>query len=77
VRGLLSFLEQRALPYLVVARLTTQLKRQAAAIPDWQAVDEHYAVASSPPNSWAGPPSAALWWCGKGSGKAKRRWAAN
>jgi hypothetical protein len=42
--ALLSFLEARALPYLVVARLTTQLKRRAAAIRDWQAVDEHYAV---------------------------------
>ena len=42
--ALLSFLEQRALPYLVVARLTTQLKRKAAAIGGWQAVDEHYAV---------------------------------
>jgi hypothetical protein len=42
--ALLSFLEQRALPYLVVARLTTQLKRKAAAIGSWQAVDEHYAM---------------------------------
>jgi hypothetical protein len=42
--ALLSFLEQRCLPYLVVARLTTQLKRQAAALRDWQVVDEHYAV---------------------------------
>jgi len=42
--ALLTFLEQRDLPYLVVARLTTQLKRQAAALRDWQAVDEDYAV---------------------------------
>jgi hypothetical protein len=42
--ALLSFLEQRALPYLVVARLTTQLKRRAAGLRDWQAVDAHYAV---------------------------------
>ena len=42
--GLLSFLEERSLPYLVVARLTTRLKRQASAIAHWQAVDEHYAV---------------------------------
>lgn len=42
--ALLSFLEQRSLPYLVVARLTPQLKRQAAALRDWQAVDEQYAV---------------------------------
>lgn len=42
--ALLSFLEQRALSYLVVARLTTQLKRKAAALSDWQPVDAHYAV---------------------------------
>ena len=42
--ALLSFLEARGLPYLVVARLTSSLKRQAAAIRDWQAVDDHYAV---------------------------------
>ena len=42
--ALLSFLEQRQLPYLVVARLTTQLKRRAVAIQDWRVVDEHYAV---------------------------------
>lgn len=42
--ALLSFLEQLSLPYLVVARLTTQLKRRAAAIRDWQVVDENYAV---------------------------------
>lgn len=42
--ALLSFLEQLSLPYLVVARLTTQLKRKAAAIRDWQLVDENYAV---------------------------------
>lgn len=40
----LTFLEQRSLPYLVVARMTVQLKRRAAAIKDWQGVDEHYAV---------------------------------
>lgn len=40
----LAFLEQRSLAYLVVARLTTQLKRQAASLRNWQAVDEHYAV---------------------------------
>jgi hypothetical protein len=32
------------LPYLVVARLTTTLKRRAAALRDWQTVDEDYAV---------------------------------
>ena len=42
--ALLAFLEARSLPYLVVARLTTTLKRRAAALRDWQAVDEDYAV---------------------------------
>lgn len=42
--ALLSFLEQLGLPYLVVARLTVRLKRQAAAIRDWRAVDENYSV---------------------------------
>jgi len=41
---LLSFLEQNALPYLVVARLTVQLKRRAAGLQNWEPVDEHYAV---------------------------------
>ena len=42
--ALLAFLEKRTLPYLVVARLTQRLKRRAAMISQWQAVDEHYAV---------------------------------
>jgi len=42
--ALLSFLEQLGLAYLVVARLTPQLKRKAAAIRDWQGVDENYSV---------------------------------
>lgn len=42
--ALLRFLEARALPDLVAARLTTQLKHKAAAIRDWQAVEEHYAA---------------------------------
>lgn len=42
--ALLAFLEERTLAYVVVARLTTQLKRRAASIQNWTAVDEHYAV---------------------------------
>ena len=41
---LLGFLEEKALPYLVVARLTATLKRQAAGIRAWTEVDEDYAV---------------------------------
>jgi hypothetical protein len=42
--GLLSFLEERNLPYLVVARMTSTLKRRCAGIQDWTVIDEHYAV---------------------------------
>jgi hypothetical protein len=42
--ALLAFLEERQLAYLVVARLTPRLKRQAAVLAQWQGVDEHYAV---------------------------------
>ena len=40
----LSFLEQRALPYIVVARLTTYLKSRLYQITQWQAVDANYSV---------------------------------
>jgi len=43
-RELFEFLEQRAIPYVVVARLTSSLKRLAAGIRDWKAVDEDYAT---------------------------------
>jgi len=41
---LLGFLEQRGLPYIVIARLTLWLKREAARVTAWRALDEHYAV---------------------------------
>ena len=41
---LLGFLEQRGLSYIVVARLTRWLKREAARVTVWRALDEHYAV---------------------------------
>jgi hypothetical protein len=40
----LDFLEARALPYVVVARMTTTLKRQCAGIKDWTIIDEPHAV---------------------------------
>lgn len=40
----LDFLEERALPYVVVARLTTTLKRQCAGIQEWTPIDEHHAA---------------------------------
>jgi hypothetical protein len=41
---LLGFLEQRGLAYIVVARLTRWLKREAARVTVWRDLDEHYAV---------------------------------
>jgi len=41
---LLGFLEQRGLPYIVVARLTLWLKREAARVTAWRALDPYYAV---------------------------------
>lgn len=41
---LLEFLEARELPYIVVARLTSWLKREAARVREWRQLDENYAV---------------------------------
>lgn len=43
--ALLSFLEERAIPYIVVARLTTTLKRKAAGLAQWTPIDANYAWA--------------------------------
>jgi hypothetical protein len=40
----LSFLEERSLPYIVVARLTTYLKSRLYQITEWQSIDAIYAV---------------------------------
>jgi hypothetical protein len=42
--NLLSFLEERSLPYIVVARLTTYLKSRLHQITEWQELDAIYAV---------------------------------
>ena len=41
---LLSFLEQRQLPYIVVARLTKWVKRAAQAVEQWEPLDPDFAV---------------------------------
>jgi hypothetical protein len=41
---LLSFLEQRLLPYIVVARLTLWVKRAAQGVGHWTMMDDDYAV---------------------------------
>ena len=41
---LLSFLEQRQLPYIVAARLTKWVKREAQHVPQWRELDENFAA---------------------------------
>ena len=41
---LLSFLEQRLLPYIVVAKLTPWVKRAAQRVEQWTMLDDDYAV---------------------------------
>ena len=41
---LLEFLEARRLPYVIVARLSRNIKRQAAALCHWTPIDEIYAA---------------------------------
>ena len=38
----LDFLEERSLPYVVVAQMTTTLKRHCAGIRDWTMIDVHH-----------------------------------
>jgi DDE family transposase len=45
---LLTFLEQRCLPYIVVTRLTLWVKREAQRVQQWTAVDDDYAVGEFP-----------------------------
>jgi hypothetical protein len=40
----LQFLEERALPYIVVARLTTYLKSRLYQVTEWQAINAIYSV---------------------------------
>lgn len=40
----LTFLEERDLPYVVVARLTSRLKRELVAVKTWTPIDFNYAV---------------------------------
>jgi len=42
---LLSFLEERGLPYIVVARLTRWIKDEATNVRDWKDLDATYSVA--------------------------------
>jgi hypothetical protein len=42
--ALLAYLEWVGLPYLIVVRLTSRLKRMAASIQEWMPIDDHYAA---------------------------------
>jgi hypothetical protein len=41
----LTFLEAQRIPYIIVARLTQSVKRKAANVANWTAIDENYAWA--------------------------------
>lgn len=51
-RKLLEFLEARQLTYIVVARMTKWLKRELAAVGDWQSLDELFAVGEFEAKLW-------------------------
>ena len=55
--ALLSFLETRDIPYIVVARLTQTVKRKAAGLATWTPIDTNYAWArfSLKLQGWAAP----------------------
>lgn len=48
----LRFLEERELPYIVVGRMTKRLRRMAAGIKDWRALDPTYAVGAFAAQLW-------------------------
>jgi hypothetical protein len=43
-QDLFTFLEERRIPYIVVARFTKSVKREVTRIVEWRALDENYAV---------------------------------
>jgi hypothetical protein len=42
--GLLSFLEEKKLPYIVVARMTSSIRARCTGLTEWTALDDNYAV---------------------------------
>ena len=70
---LLSFLEQRRLPYIVVARLTKWIKREAQHVEQWRALDEAYSVGEFRLKLF-GWQTAVSWWSAKSCGKAATVW---
>ena len=74
---LLGFLEQRALPDLLVAKLTQTIKRQASGILNWTEMDADYAVGKFFAKLQIGTRTVVLWWCVNVYAKPKMPWAAN
>src|SRR5205085_4321691 len=50
--ALLLFLEERKLPYVIVARMTQWVKREVGRISEWRALDENYAVGECQIKLW-------------------------
>ena len=71
---LLQYLESFELHYIVVARRTKWLKREAARVQTWRALDEIYAVGEFRLKLLGGIGSGALGWCGSGCGRRSARW---
>ena len=71
---LLKYLEERELKHIVVARMTRWLKREAARVREWRALDEVYAVGEFHLQlfGWEQAPGA-LWWCGSNCGRRSVR----
>jgi hypothetical protein len=53
--ALLTFLEARSIPYIIVARLTQTVKRKAASLAIWTPIDENYAWARFTLQGWSAP----------------------
>jgi Transposase DDE domain group 1 len=56
---LLSFLEERRLPYIVGARMTQWVQREAQRVEQWQELDENYAIGEFRLRLCIGKPSGA------------------
>src|SRR5678815_409357 len=44
-KELVEFVEQRGMPYIVVARMSHRIREKCVALKEWRQVDENYAVA--------------------------------
>src|SRR5262249_15921611 len=71
---LLSFLEQRLLPYIVVARLTPWVKRAAQRVEPWTMLDDDYAVGEFriQLHGWSAEPRGGGGWRAGGRGSRQR-----